>query len=258
MKILTSILLVGLISAGSMGNAMADTDPMAAENFSATMTFTTDYAYRGTSFSDKGPAIQGSFDYGYGSFFAGAWASSTSPTDDNGVGGTLEIDYYVGWADAILGFDLMIMPLVYTYPDQQGGGARDDTTFELWTSVGHGLEGFGFLASPYIKLEFNYSPRFFDHVTSKNDSAWYIRPSIAFTLPRGFGLDVGYGYQYVGGRDGNDFFADNYEHIDAGLSNSLLGFDLDLRYHHNFDKSTIGRVLPVFDSDLVFSISRTF
>ncbi len=247
MKTITNLFLTAVLSLTGIHSALAeDGGAFAAENFSATLTFTTDYAFRGTSFNDRDPAIQGSFDWGHGAFFAGVWGTSYYPADlaNNG----LEIDFYAGWADSVGGFDLMIMPLLYTYPAQS---SRDDFTFELWTSIGRGLEGVP--GSPYVNVEFNWSPEFFDN----GDNAFYIRPSIGLTLPNDFGIDAGYGYQYVGGKNNNDFFLDDYSHIDVGITKSALGFDLDLRYHHNFDEDVIGPGFA-YDHEVVFSISRSF
>ncbi len=258
MKKLSALFIAGSMLMGNMGSVMAEDDGgiLAAGNFSATMTFTSDYVFRGTTFSDEDPALQGSFDWGYGAWFAGAWGSSTNATDGNGLGGTLEIDYYAGWADSVGGFDLMVMPLVYTFPGQEDSDPRDDFTFELWTSIGRGIGNFP--GAPYVNLEFNYSPEFFDG----GDDAYYIRPSIAFTLPGDFGLDIGYGYQDVGGvasatNKGNEFFADDYSHVDVGLTKSALGFDFDLRYHDNFDEDVIGAEFAS-ESQIQISVSRSF
>lgn len=250
MNKMASMIAGAAMMSSSMGLVAEEaTGPFAAENFSATLTFTTDYTYRGTTFSDSDPAIQGSFDWGYGAFFAGAWASSTNPTDAKGVGGTMEIDYYFGWADNLGGFDLMLMPLFYTFPGQDGAGARDDFTFELWTSIGRGFEGVP--GAPYVNLEVNYSNEFFDN----GDDSLYTRISVAFSLPNGFGIDGGYAHTDIG--DTNDFFVVDYGHWDVGVSKSHLGFDFDLRYHDNTDEGDIG-VGFALDSEVVFSVSRSF
>ncbi len=49
---------------------------MVKEDFSATLSMTTEYVFRGQSFSGEEPAIQGSFDFSRGNFFAGVWGSS--------------------------------------------------------------------------------------------------------------------------------------------------------------------------------------
>ena len=250
MNKIKTLLLAILLSISSMGYVSAQgTDPFATENFSVTATFTTDYAFRGTSFSNLDPAIQSSFDWSYGPWFAGVWGTSTNPSNE---GSTFEVDYYFGWSDTVAGgLDVTIFPLLYTFPGQ--GGGRDDTTFELWTSWGYGGFAEAIPGSPYVQLDVNWSPEYFDN----GDSALYLKPSIAFSLPNGFGLDFAYGYQDVGGRAANDFFVDDYSHWEVGITKSLRGFDLDLRYHDNQDVDVIGEGFA-FDSEFVFSIARSF
>jgi len=251
-KILGSVMGAALLAGSSV--ALAD-NPLAAENFSSTLTFTTSYAFRGTTFSGEEPAIQGSFDWGQGAFFAGMWASSTdnSNQDDSftkvGIGGEMEIDYYFGWADNVGGVDLMVMPLLYTFPGQDGDGARDDTTFELWTSAGMGFDNLP--GTPYVTLSANWSDEYFDN----GDDALYTSLAVAFALPQGYGIDFLYGHQDIG--DTNDFFGTDYDHYSVGLTKSASGFDFDLRYHDNEDEAAIGEGFA-FGGDVVFSLSRSF
>jgi uncharacterized protein (TIGR02001 family) len=261
-KVLGSVLGAALLAGSTV--AVAD-DAFAAENFSSTLTFTTDYTFRGTTFSNNDPAIQGSFDWGQGAWFAGVWASSLSDIDFTGGGGaTMEVDYYFGWADNVGGVDLMVMPLWYTYPGQESGqaGARDDTTFELWTSAGIGFDNIP--GAPYVTLSVNYSPEFFDLAgPGSADSALYTSLGVAFTLPQGFGIDFLYGKQDVsgGGAGSNDFFGDDYAHWNVGVTKSAAGFDFDVRYHDNEDVDDLNAYLAAdfaSDGDLVLSVSRSF
>ncbi len=247
-KVLGSVLGATLL-AGS--TAVVADSPFAAENFSSTLTFTTDYTFRGTTFSDNDPAIQGSFDWGNGPWFAGAWATSTNATDADTVSGTMEIDYYFGWADNVGGIDLMVMPLWYTFPGQDTGASRDDTTFELWTSAGMGFDNLP--GTPYVTLSANWSDAYFDN----GDDALYTTIAVAFALPEGFGIDFLYGHQDVGGKGENDFFADDYSHWNVGVTKSAAGFDFDVRYHDNKDESTIGKGFAK-DGEVEFTVSRSF
>jgi len=254
-KVLGSVLGSALL-AGS--TAVVADSPFAAENFSSTLTFTTDYTFRGVTFSEDDFAIQGSFDWGNGPWFAGAWASSTTPYSESGLGGTAELDLYFGWADNVGGVDLMVMPLWYTFPGESGAG--DNTTFELWTSAGMGFDNLP--GTPYVTLSANYAPEYFDCDTCANsdgdaDSALYTSIAVAFALPDGWGLDFLYGYQDVGGTGENAFFADDYSHVQVGLTKSAAGFDFDVRYHDNKDASTIGKGFAK-DSEVEFTVSRSF
>ncbi|MEZ5525187.1 MAG: TorF family putative porin [Pseudomonadales bacterium] len=266
-KVLGTVMGAALL-AGS-GAAVAD-DMFAAENFSATLTFTTDYVFRGTTFSNNDAAIQGSFDWGYGPWFAGAWASSQGELDTGGgsAGATMELDLYFGWADTVGPFDLMVMPLWYTYPGQEGGsgGGRDDQTFELWTSAGMGFDSLP--GTPYVTLSVNYSDEFFDCTACTGDAeeALYYSLGVAFALPDGWGIDFLWGHQDVGGDStsgsvNNDFFGDDYDHWNVGLTKSAAGFDFDIRYHDNEDADKLNSYLGAdfaSDGDLVLSVSRSF
>lgn len=268
-KVLGSVLGAALLAGSSV--AVAD-DMFAAENFSANLTFTTDYTFRGTTFSNDDMAMQGGFDWGYGSWFVGTWASSQIELDTVGGGGsTVELDFYFGWADNVGGIDLMVMPLWYTYPGQEGGanGGRDDKTFELWTSAGMGFDNLP--GTPYVTLIANYSPEFFDCTAAtcssgEAEAALYTAINVAFSLPGGWGLDFTYGKQDVGGSslDGsveNDFFADDFSHTEIGLTKSAAGFDFDIRYHDNSEVNKLNSYVPsdfAKDGDLEFSVSRSF
>lgn len=254
-KVLGSVLGAALLAGSTV--AVAD-DMFAAENFSSTLTFTTNYTFRGTTFSNDEAAIQGSFDWGNGAWFAGAWASSLVDQDTTAGfaalkgGATMEVDYYFGWADNVGGFDLMVMPLWYTFPGQDSGTSRDDTTFELWTSAGIGFDNLP--GTPYVTLSANWSNEYFDN----GDDSLYTSLAVAFALPGGFGLDFLYGHQDVGGVGENDFFADDYSHYAVGLTKSAAGFDFDVRYHDNNDEDDIGKDSFALGGDVVISVSRSF
>jgi len=271
-KILGSVLGAALLAGSTV--ATAD-DLLAAENFSGNFTLTTDYTFRGTSFSNGDVAMQGGFDWGNGPWFVGTWASSQVDLDDSttdlaGGGGTVELDFYFGWADNVGGVDLMVMPLWYTYPGQEGGsnGGRDDATFELWTSAGVGFDNLP--GTPYVTLTANYSPEFFDCTYCASgddaDSALYTAINVAFALPGGWGLDFTYGHQDVGGDSSgskvvNDFFGDDFNHTEIGLTKSAAGFDFDIRYHDNSEAKALdawaeGKFAK--DGDIEFSVSRSF
>jgi uncharacterized protein (TIGR02001 family) len=81
--------------------------------YSANVTFTTDYIWRGMTQSD-GSAIQGGFDFESDSgFYAGIWGSNVNFNDGNGQ----ELDYYAGYTTSlgIIGVDLGY--IIYDYPD---------------------------------------------------------------------------------------------------------------------------------------------
>ncbi len=260
MKKLTMVFLAGLMLIASMGNVLAEEDagPFAAENFSATLAFTTDYIFRGQSFSDEGPALQGSMDWGYGSFYAGVWASNLELGD-----GSIEFDYYVGYANSFGPIDIDIMPILYTFPGtaESSVGGVDPDQFEVWTTVSHTFADMPF--TPTLGVFWAWSPDF----TLEDGTSHDIEGRLALSLPYGFGLDGAYGYQDVegdkttptgwnGGGAGFD-----YNHWNIGVSNEIVGFGLDIRYHdtdENSDFVAYWLGSDNIDAHFVFTISRSF
>ena len=129
--------------AGMSGVAAAE-DNMGL-SFSANVTLTSDYLFRGLSLSDNDPAIQGGFDAEHTSgVYAGVWASSIEPvgTIDDGVNsapfGTseAEIDVYIGWAGDLgpVGVDVGVVE--YMYP-----GAKPDADYTEFYVGGSGEIG---------------------------------------------------------------------------------------------------------------------
>jgi uncharacterized protein (TIGR02001 family) len=286
-KVLGSVLGAALL-AGS-GSAMAGTaeDILASvgnsDNWSASVGFSSDYVFRGTTFNYGDPSIFGGFEWGNGPWFAGVWATSQGDLDldanfalANG-GATMELDYYFGWADNVAGLDLMVMPLWFTYPGQEGGGSgsgstRNDLTFELWTSVGFGFDNIP--GSPYVTLGLNYAPWFFDsdvyngtqYAQDKSPTAIYSSINVAVSLPNGYGVDwtlanQDVGGEFVSGVPRNDYFGDDFTHWNIGVTKNAAGFDFDVRYHANNNSLKLNQWYGfehALDGDVVWTISRAF
>lgn len=294
MKKLSVLLIAGSLLIGSMGNALAeDAGPFATENFSATLTFTTDYVFRGISFSGEAPAIQGSFDWGYGNWFAGVWGSSikgeaglTGIRGGSEDGFELELDYYAGYANSYAGFDWYVMPIYYHFPDAgddfgalafPGRSTSDLETdqFEVWMEISRTFDLGGI--SPTAGLFYAVSPDF----TLEDGTGHYIEGKLAFDLGMGFGIDGSYGYQTVDGDDtsgSSGAFCDpaigsvtsiaggsicdgySYTNWSVGITKSLVGFDADLRYHDTNDDDETGVFYgtSILESRVVFSLSRSF
>lgn len=251
MKKLASIFLTGVVSIGSVGNVLAEDHAFAAENFSATTAFTTDYVFRGQSFSDEGPAIQGSLDWGYNGFYAGMWGSNLELGD-----GSIELDYYGGYANSIGPIDYDIMAIYYHFPataDSSVGGVDPDQ-FEIWLNLSHTFGNT--MLEPTVGFFWAWSPDF----TLEDGAANYIQGSLALSLPQGFGLDFAYGYQDVEG-DKTTPAGYSYSTWNVGLSKEIVGFGLDLRYHDTDESSdhvAFWGGTDNIEERIVFTISRSF
>ncbi len=66
--------------------------------WSASLTGTSDYVFRGISQTDNDPTIQGSLGATYGAFYAGWWASGLDWTNlSNNPNAQVEMDWYGGY-----------------------------------------------------------------------------------------------------------------------------------------------------------------
>jgi uncharacterized protein (TIGR02001 family) len=94
---------------------------------SANVGVVSDYRFRGLSYSDKDPAIQGGIDVSHESgFFVGTWASSIA---DVGAG-NVEIDLYGGYGGSTGPVEYKVTALGYFYP-----GGSGQNYFELMGAV---------------------------------------------------------------------------------------------------------------------------
>lgn len=238
-----------------------DTGPFDISNFSSTVTITTDYVFRGISFSEEDPAIQGSMDWGYKNFYAGVWGSSI------GIGGddfSVELDFYGGYANSIGPINYDVMLIYFHFPGSENPFGEPDQ-FETWLTLSHEFSDLP--GSPNASVRWSWSPDY----TLEDGNGNYVRAGLGFTLPHGFGLDGYWGYQDVegdkatgsGGLFASPGFLDDgysYSHWSIGLTKSVIGFDLDFRYHEtDEDAETAAFYGPEnIDDRFVFTVSRSF
>jgi uncharacterized protein (TIGR02001 family) len=95
---------------------------------------TSDYRFRGLSFSDGDIAIQGGIDVSHESgFYIGTWGSSI---EDSATFGHTELDLYGGWSgEVVSGLTLDVGLLYFFYPNGEGGAAGPSDYFEPYASV---------------------------------------------------------------------------------------------------------------------------
>ncbi len=129
--------LIGLsaaIMACSAAPALAEDGDDSGISVSANVALTSDYRFRGLSFSDGDIAVQGGIDVSHDSgFYIGTWASSI---EDSATFGHTELDLYGGWSgEVISGLSLDVGLLYYVYPNGEGGAAGPSDYFEPYASV---------------------------------------------------------------------------------------------------------------------------
>lgn len=185
-----------------------------ADNFSATVTLTSDYVYRGVSQSSEDPAIQGSFSFETeAGFIAGLWASSVqfptagqrdSPRD-------LELDYFVGYRlDLGPAFSGEVGVTHYSYP-----GA--DTAFDYDYSE--------------VRLTIGFEDAAAAAVAFADDAFGHGEESVSYELlgrlPLGGRLEAVAGVGYY---DLQQVFGDSYLYWSLDLSRVLGRFTLSGTY----------------------------
>lgn len=252
-------------------NALADdaaapeeTGPFATGNFSSTIYFTNEYMFRGISNSD-GPAIQGSVDWTYNGFFAGAWGSNTEFSDGN-----FEIDYYGGYRWSWSGLDMTLQGIYYTYPseDQSStegfdpiGVEADYGEFNI--GVGHTFES---QLAPSISANYYYSPDTF----GEDGASHTIQGSFGLTLPGEIGAYANVGWNDTEGDKSSGFLGGfDYLYFSVGVNKVLKGFKFDIAYHGTDESDSLkafyGPAAPPFENfreliggEFVFTVSRSF
>ena len=118
------------------GNPDTDATPESGFTISGNVALTTDYRFRGISFSGGDPAVQGGIDIGHESgFYVGTWASSL---DVGPSYGELELDLYAGYAKEFdNGVTVDAGLLYYVYPTEDTGA--NVNYFEPYASAGFAL-----------------------------------------------------------------------------------------------------------------------
>lgn len=215
------------------------------ENFSANVGFTTNYIFRGETQTNDNPAIQGSFDWSYGSVYLGVWGSNV----DFQSGDSVEIDYYGGFAGEIDSFAYDLGVFYYTYPGADDDGFEFDY-IEFIPSINYTYNS---PWGPSIYAQLGYSPDYFGEEGTGID----IEGGLSFTFGN-FGVDATIGNQWVDGdNSGNDI---EWLYYNIGVTTSAIGFDLDLRFHAARENAIDWLANDDFPNDefVTFSINRSF
>ena len=171
--------------------------------FSANLTLTNDYRYRGISQSNFRPAIQGGFDYAHSSgFYIGNWNSSISWISDaasaagNSASAPVEMDFYGGYKyEWSKGFTADVGVLQYYYPTTNlSAFAANPNTTELYAAQNFTFNAF----TGYLKFSWAASTLF---GTVNSAGSNYTDLTLNYdTGLWGLALNAHVGYQYVAGK----------------------------------------------------------
>ncbi len=171
--------------------------------FTANLTLTNDYRYRGISQSNFRPAIQGGFDYAHSSgFYIGNWNSSISWISDsasmagNSASAPIEMDFYGGYKyEWSKGFTADVGILQYYYPTTNlSAFAANPNTTEIYAAQNFtfdavtGFLKFSWAASTLFGTANSAGSNYTDLTVNYDTGFW------------GLALNAHVGYQYVAGK----------------------------------------------------------
>lgn len=186
--------------------------PAGAAELTGYAVVTTDYVFRGVSYSDSDPTLQGGIDASLKSgLYMGVWGSavdiSSGPTQRD-----LEMNYYLGWdhdvsADWTIGANVV----AYTYPGTLG---PIDYDYREYSAVANFRDR--------AWLEYSYSPDLFH--TSRHTHA--IEAYGEWPVTRKLLVGAGVGYYDVSALAGA-----GYAYWQLGVTRPVGRFSVDLRYH---------------------------
>ncbi|TXS94233.1 hypothetical protein FV139_11610 [Parahaliea maris] len=219
---------------------------MAAPEISANVTLTSDYRFRGISQSNDDIAIQGGFDLGFDNgIYIGTWGSSVDflTADGEGVDGSLELDYYVGWAmETESGVGIDVGYLYYDYPGDDG-------------LEGDFQEIYGSVSFWDITLGIAYS----DDYYAETEKFFYYSGDYSLGLGENLSLDLHIGYNDLD-QDGGYLSdgADSYIDYSVGLTASYWAVDWSLAWvGTDLDGEEYFGLDDLVDDTLVFSVSKS-
>ena len=190
------VLTAALLAALSAPAFAQEAEEEESGPFSFNIGIVSDYAFRGVSQTNEGPAIQGGMDYAHDSgFYAGVWASNVDFVDNDGA--NAEVDFYLGWSTNFtetLTFDVSL--LRYVYIDQNAYEYN-----ELLVNLGVG---------DYLSFQLGYS----NDVFNSDETGIYYQVAGTYPLPWAeLTLNGSLGHY-----DLDDALGDSYQDIAIGVS----------------------------------------
>ncbi len=252
MKTVIAIITAGVLVASAASAAEEKKDPVdealaGIGKFSADVAVTTDYAFRGISQTNEGPALQGGFGWTKGfevskgqnvEFFANIWGSNVDFSD--GDKAHLELDYSGGIRTEISGLSIEALAIYYSYPQAPGSVKYD------FVEAGLNL-GYDFKVVS-VGAGFSWSPDYFGGI----GDAYYLSGNVSVPLPAKFSLDG-----HFGGSIFSDSAATDYIDWSVAISRPVLGLDLSLAYvDTDLTKGDCGS--GICDARVIFTVAKSF
>jgi uncharacterized protein (TIGR02001 family) len=227
---------VGSIGLGARGGPAAEVPARATPSkdgadkpeFSARAGFASDYIYRGTTLSDRGPAVGAALEAALGPLYAGATVTSVKLPSQP----VAEITLTGGVRPKLWGVDFDLYWTYFLYPGETPGGAT--AGIEYWEAAARADYKIGEVLR--VAGGFAYSPNV------SNTGAWskYAAFGLGVDLPRNAlpqnvtaSLTGSAGYFWFGNQSAalGGFPLPAYFNWNAGVTFTRQVFNLDLRYY---------------------------
>jgi len=233
-------MLVAALVASFAAPAMAEESP-----FSANVSMTSNYLYRGISQTGNKPALQGGFDYAHESgLYVGVWGSSISWLGDFGIASNAgtEIDTYLGFSGEAgdIGYDVGF--LRYNYPGEYGTNLSANTN-ELYGKVSY----------KWVSAKYSRSSGNLFGVADSSGSG-YLDLSASYDLEAaGISLGAHYGKQTIANSPASDYTDYNFS-----VSKDIGGYGFSAMYSKtNLDNLVDPQGNDLGKGQLVLAISRS-
>lgn len=184
-----------------------------AADLTGYLVLTSDYVYRGVTYSDGNIAGQIGGDLSFDSgFFVGAWASTIDISNGPSRQRDTEIKYYLGYTHNIgRNWSFGANVVAFTFPGAEG---NIDYDYEEFTVSANYRDS--------VWLEYSYSSDIYNTGRSTQNIALLAE----WPLVKQLRLSAGVGYYDVSELTGSE-----YTYWQAGISRRLGVIDVDLRYH---------------------------
>jgi len=194
--------------------------------FSANVALMSNYVFRGITYTQNRPAIQGGFDYAHESgFYAGVWGTNVSHKAINGA--SLELDLYGGYTRNFgedWRIDVGLLQFYYPENPKLPGSDQKYNTLELYGAVGWRFLTLKYSSTLTDFFGFNSASM----GTGRGDSrgSGYLELNADIPLPYDFTLGLHVGRQWV--RHYGEF---NYTDWRAAISKTFgAGWTVMLAY----------------------------
>lgn len=196
-KILATALLAGAACSLPTAHAAdAPAEPAPSYTLTTNVGLFSQYVFRGISYTQEKPAVQGGADFAHASgFYAGIWGSQISSKAIQNASG--EIDLYGGYATTVGDFGLDFGLLQFLFPGGKYTGIGEDYE-TLEASVAVSWKMFKLKYSYALTDYFGFNNRTFG-AAGNGDSKGsnYIDASAVFDLGGGWAVDAHVGRQTV-------------------------------------------------------------